>query len=645
MKAFRYVLAVSLLLCSAILKSQTHDLTQGLVFHLSFDGNATDQSTSAIPVVQVLSPTLVDDRNANATSALEFANLNQSLALDDSDVGMMEFGTSDFSIGLWVKKNSTTSNYNNAAGINKWHSGLQPTYNAWALNIGGGDGADSNKPTFRIQIGATYYTAMPATKTVDVGQWTHLMGVREGTDIKLYVDGVLESTVNVGSGAVAASTPRDVLISRFFVNGEHSNATFDDIVVYDKALSQSEIDELMLYGVTPGNQSNPTGGNANQGFDLTQGVLLHLPLDNSSADASSFSHQIIEHGSPLASVADRNDEIDKAVGLNGINESIEIDYSSTNFNVFEFGANDFSIGFWVKKLAANGLNGENSAGVSAWESGASLSTSEWSFAIGGGSGSGTEIPSFGVSINGNTYHKVVAAYTPVAVGQWAHLMASRNGADLNIYVNGILRGTTNIGTGSITDAQRDLLIGRSFQSNHTEAEFDDIVVYDRALTIDEIAQLMTYGVTNGDNVVGSPTSSLWVDAGNDNIYYDKGSVSIGIDYNNIDYSLAVKGKILAESIHVQTYPTWPDFVFANDYDLKKLSEVEAYIKKNGHLPGVPSAKQVEGEGFNLENMDATLLQKIEELMLYTIEQQKLLQQQKMQIDSLIEKVRVLEKKN
>lgn len=86
------------------------------------------------------------------------------------------------------------------------------------------------------------------------------------------------------------------------------------------------------------------------------------------------------------------------------------------------------------------------------------------------------------------------------------------------------------------------------------------------------------------------------------------------------YWLAVKGRILAEEVQVQT--GWADFVFAPDYKLPSLSSVESHIKQKGHLPGIPSAAEVEANGISVGNMNALLLQKIEELTLHVIKQQK-----------------------
>jgi len=96
--------------------------------------------------------------------------------------------------------------------------------------------------------------------------------------------------------------------------------------------------------------------------------------------------------------------------------------------------------------------------------------------------------------------------------------------------------------------------------------------------------------------------------------------SDGLAYfaGNVD----VKGRFRTREIEVLSTSTWPDYVFADDYALPTLASVESHIKANKHLPGVPSEAEVMEEGINLGEMDAVLLQKVEELTLYLIEQNK-----------------------
>src|SRR5690606_28957650 len=104
------------------------------------------------------------------------------------------------------------------------------------------------------------------------------------------------------------------------------------------------------------------------------------------------------------------------------------------------------------------------------------------------------------------------------------------------------------------------------------------------------------------------------------------------------------GKFEAKEVKVTTSPT-ADFVFAEDYNLPKLEEVEKHIKEKKHLPAIASAKEMEKEGVNLGSFQIQLLQKIEELTLYSIEQNKKLQSlevENSQLKSLIERVEKLE---
>lgn len=97
-------------------------------------------------------------------------------------------------------------------------------------------------------------------------------------------------------------------------------------------------------------------------------------------------------------------------------------------------------------------------------------------------------------------------------------------------------------------------------------------------------------------------------------------------------SINLNGRVWAKEVVVQLTDPWPDFVFSTSYQLNTLAQVEAYISKNNHLPNVPSAAEVAENGINIAEMDAILLQKIEELTLYTIAQQKQLDEQKKLIE-------------
>lgn len=111
--------------------------------------------------------------------------------------------------------------------------------------------------------------------------------------------------------------------------------------------------------------------------------------------------------------------------------------------------------------------------------------------------------------------------------------------------------------------------------------------------------------------------------------------NLGIGTISPDEKLTVKGKIHTQEVRVDMQGALvPDYVFAKDYRLKTLPEVEAYIKKNNHLPEVPSANEIEKNGFLLAEMNMRLLKKVEELTLYLIEQNKVILEQNKRLEKL-----------
>ncbi|PYF74189.1 hypothetical protein [Pedobacter nutrimenti] len=114
---------------------------------------------------------------------------------------------------------------------------------------------------------------------------------------------------------------------------------------------------------------------------------------------------------------------------------------------------------------------------------------------------------------------------------------------------------------------------------------------------------------------------------------ENGNILVGKTVQtNSGYKLDINGKIRANEIVVNT--SGADFVFEENYKLKSLSEVEAFVKEHKHLPGVNSANEMQKEGVALSEFQTTLLQKIEELTLHLIEQNKRLKKQEKQIREL-----------
>lgn len=120
---------------------------------------------------------------------------------------------------------------------------------------------------------------------------------------------------------------------------------------------------------------------------------------------------------------------------------------------------------------------------------------------------------------------------------------------------------------------------------------------------------------------------------------------IGIGTTQPDELLTVKGKIHTQEVLVDLKgAVAPDYVFESyykgssilnpNYKLLSLIEIENYIKEHYHLPGVPSAEELKNNGIALKEMNLLLLEKIEELTLFTIEQQKEIERLKEDLNAL-----------
>ncbi|RIV21659.1 bZIP transcription factor [Fibrisoma montanum] len=206
-----------------------------------------------------------------------------------------------------------------------------------------------------------------------------------------------------------------------------------------------------------------------------------------------------------------------------------------------------------------------------------------------------------------------------------------NNARVNISNAVVLGNGANVGIGnSAPSARLHVTTGVANQSglrleNLTSASPASASNQTKFLTVD----------ASGNVILGSPASSgreaateaFWQknDAG---LLQAPNADAVVIGKNlkstPAGYRLFVADGILTEKVKVavKNSSDWSDYVFADDYKLRSLESVEAFVKANKHLPGVPSAEQVVSEGVDMAKMDAKLLEKIEELTLYMIQLKK-----------------------
>ena len=148
----------------------------------------------------------------------------------------------------------------------------------------------------------------------------------------------------------------------------------------------------------------------------------------------------------------------------------------------------------------------------------------------------------------------------------------------------------------------------------------------------------------------SNTPLIWGDFALDQLKFN---AKVGVGYGfgayptiagSVDvskYNLFVKGGMLTEEVRVTLATTWADYVFAKNYKLPTLSEVEKQIQEKGHLANMPSAKEVAANGIELGEMANLQQEKIEELTLYIIEQNKANEKQYKILDKQSQEIEAL----
>ena len=268
--------------------------------------------------------------------------------------------------------------------------------------------------------------------------------------------------------------------------------------------------------------------------------------------------------------------------------------------------------------------------------------------------------------NGSSKHKFTTNYGNIEIGpfngSWAHIYTNMPNIIFNkdvytttnaysSYNNDLIlktRGTErfrindvngNVGIG-VTNPSEKLHINGSIKGNigggalriKSDSGYIDVGAQNTSyahIYTDRPKVIFNKDVYTMTNSFSSYNNDLVLKTeGNIRLTINDDTGNVGIGTTNPDAKLAVNGKIHAKEVKVDLVG-WSDFVFYDDYKLPTLEEVAAHIKEKGHLKDIPSAKEVAKNGIYLGEMDAKLLQKIEELTLYVIDlKEENMQQQK-----------------
>ena len=269
----------------------------------------------------------------------------------------------------------------------------------------------------------------------------------------------------------------------------------------------------------------------------------------------------------------------------------------------------------------------------------------------GYTGIGTNTPSFPLSIRYNSGNSQIALERADGVSTFKIGIDSGN---VTVFENGSGGGDydfqSNIGGNGMASAlyidgsYGYTGIGTSNPATKLEVNGDISLVRSKKIQFLETvggSKRAYISSTNGEN--GDYNSLIFAIGAGEEAMRIKPNGYVGIGSINPDSELTVKGKIHCVEVKVDLQVP-ADYVFEKyytgvselkeDYTMPTLAEVEAYTKENHHLPNIPSASEIKEEGLHLKEMTNLLLQKVEELTLYTIEQEKHIKAQEKRIKAL-----------
>ncbi len=409
----------------------------GLVGWWPFNGNANDESGNN-NVLTSFGPVLTMDRFGIANSAYLFDSTQYFLKNSPVSSG------DNFSISLWFYKKSTN-------GGDLWHE--------TSTNSTTGGDITCNNGLLQficqgINMNVTNSTFTPALST-----WTNVTLTKSGNQFTFYINGVLNST---GSSPYSAynSTTYFALGNGGLASGSSGiNGKIDDIAIYNRALTQQEI--TALYQGT-----NTTGNCPTFPASLAQGLVGYWPFCGNANDESGNSHDGTIYGG-VALRTDRFGQPNSAFQFNGIDGFIEI-ANSNNMN-YPLG---YSLSGWVNFTTNQSDNPLLTKHFQAIQNGYIL----------------------GIWDNRARFYSSsvqIVSPNPINDGNWHHLVAVYNDNTMRLFLDNIAQGSI---IQPFISNNYNVNIGKANGCCNFNGSIDDIAIWNRALTPQEITQLYNQGI-------------------------------------------------------------------------------------------------------------------------------------------------------
>ncbi len=372
------------------------------------------------------------------------------------DNSIFDFGSNNFSVEYWFRKNATTTGFAHIWGVNKWYSGGGGAgTNEWDLAIGNGFSGTGESISFTIESGSTSYFIVNSSNP-KLYLWNQLVGIRSGSGLSMYMNGALIGTSSpVGmttSTSVNNVSGRNIRISNSALDNYYSKADSSIVRIYNKALSADEVKQNYDANKARYIDSNPL---INDGLIMNVDAANPLSYPGSGliwADISGNNNNATLTNGPTFVGAG----LSSYISFDGTN-----DYAQIN-NVVLSGSQDFTISAWVRYVNSNGtIFGNYNAGNLQVFYGPTY---------------------IGLWLNNNSAYANASNYLS---GDNQLVVQRSGGSKLLVWLNGVLIDT---GTSSDTiGTTSNFRIGANTSGNELQGgRFYNLQVYNRALTPSEI---------------------------------------------------------------------------------------------------------------------------------------------------------------
>jgi hypothetical protein len=444
------------------------DLNSGLVAYYPFNGNANDESGNN-NTGTVTGAVLTSDRSGAPNSAYFFNGTSAYIRVPNNQ--SFDVTPAGFTVASWFKADPSQPDPTGIYDlIDKSHgsNGSYDDHAGWAVQFFNGGGTH-----FAVGTGTSFpWQTADSTGPILDNTWHHISGTFQGSTIKIYIDGVLKSTVTLSPGETPLSNTRDLFIGRHYALGRYFRGTIDEVRIYNRALSDSEIALL---------------GSVESGGVCTQppaGMIGWWNGDLTANDSVGGHNGTLAGGATFA-----QGKVGPAFSFGSAGDMVTIPHN-TSLNLESLPASSFE--GWFKSNGGSDFGdaliiGKHTCGYpNGWFFTTTQGCSLGNIAIGG----------YGV---GNLN---------LDDGQFHHFACVKNGTLYREFVDGVLIGeSTGPSAGTPTNEPvtiGSIISGGSICGPSTHQLFgvaDELALYDRALTEDEVRAIYLTGAAGKCKVI------------------------------------------------------------------------------------------------------------------------------------------------